>query len=527
MTKCDFTALESGDDLAKHAAALHFYDFMQICLLRFLSSSKLTSRLDSAIYYLSNNLTLHSNQKYSIRAQTSADLLHNLFVVNMANDKLALVVLKFISDFYEMDAKENAANQYLKDAFYNMINSLATDNKNEKKSKTLLKNLQIYFVTKCYPMCFSLMCSSPVYSSQSVQVKLFCELVDPKLSSNFLLNLFKKLELFVINWSGDSSRRVNSMQASLIYFTSVIDFENCNLLHVSNSKILFDQTASLVKTLHEYFEKKLVPLNESSFKNHQIFRKLLSIFHKLSLKLNLNAEIEFMLTLLTKAYAKLDTGLKLLLVDFVYSILKSKSKCAAVVADMQTIVGKICEAVGLLMNDESSHLRFFCLECFKENMPVDESTSVTPFVSAVLCGLARKSKQVSEEIMAYMIELAGMSANDEASYVHERFLGAVSRHGHVSGRDNQRIAMLDDTMNVLMGIDASQQQTTATGGDEENEDEAMGGAAECEMKISEIANEVSSLAGLLKVNYNDRGRSVPESMKTRINNIIDTLSIQI
>jgi hypothetical protein len=518
MIKYDFTVLDSLSTVSSYSklSHVHLYDFVQLNMLRFFSK---LDKIDSIFYFLCNNLTLKLSKKHSFRLQTSSDLVQNLFAINLTNEKLAVSMLKFISDLYEMDSKENLVNVYLKLTFYNLFH-LLTLNSNEKKHRSILKNIHDYHVTKKHFMCYSVLCSS--ISSFQHQSKLFCDLIEPKSPNvnNFLINLFKKLINFFSSNSIDSLK-TNAFQLSLINIFGSINLE---LINFSTYKNLTEHGTNLARILHDYFEKKS---NDSSFNNNQVYKRSLPIFYKLILKLNLNAEIEFLLTLLLKNYTMLNLSLKFHLVNFMYSILTFKSKCSNV-NDLQVIIGKMVDSVCLVLGDSShENLKIFCLECLSENMP--GSSSPSPIMSALLCSLTKKNKALNEQIMNYLVEIKpNITWIDEVQYLNEQFV-ALSQNVTSNFRPttNQKVTMLDETMNVLMAMEATQSaggRDCLNDDDQEMNEEAR---VACENKIEDINREVNSLSDLLKLHYTDKSQPIPERLKSKVNNLIELITMSI
>jgi hypothetical protein len=515
MAKYDFNAFDSSSSARSKLSHVHLYDFIQLSVLRFFSK---LNKLDSVFYYLCNNLTLKFNKKHSIRLVMSSDLIESLFALNLNNEKLAVSVLKFVSELYEMDAKENPTNAHLKLTLYKLFNALVL-NSSEKKCRSTLKTIHdFYSAKKCF-MCFSVFYSS--ISSFQHQSKFFCDYIDPKNSSvnSFLVSLFKQLASF-FNGSSIDSLRPNAFQLGVVNIFGFINLESVNF---TSNKALSEQGAHLVRVLHEYFEKKST---ESSFNNSQVYKRSLTIFYKIILKLNLNSEVEFLLSLFLKNYSKMNVNLKYQLVNFLYSILIAKGK-SSTLNDLQVIIGKIVDSICLILSEASSeNLKIFCLECLNENMP--GSASPSPIMSAILCSLTRKNKALNEQIMNYLVDVKpSMTLSDEAQYLSEQF-ACLSQSTLFRPTRNQKVTMLDDTMNVLMAMEATQTGARDCELNEDQDPETNEEARiECENKIEDLTQEVNGLFDLLKAHYTDKNQPIPECLRSKVNNLVELITLSI
>ena len=488
---------------------LSFYDFAQTLLLRFVLN---LNKPDFLIYGLCNNLTLNLQAKYLIRVQASHDLLIAIFKLGLGNHKQTFGFLKFISDFYEIISKENTNTWHLQSILVQLFTSLVNGRNGEKIANSILTQLSDYYASKKYSMCYSVFYATCVSKEQ----RPFGESITGPKSTHqaFVKNLFKNAIEFYASHVVDISKP-SALQLSIFSHFKHVDFDSLNLISQTS---LQDLALSLARRIREYLDKKYSSSVDNLNPNNLILKNTISVYYKLICKLSLKGDLEFLIGMLVKLYARLGVSLKFSLVHFVYTFLIAAGNETLASEDIK----KLSEAISAVLTDTSEYLQIFCLECLNDAM-TRFGAIPPPLYSAIILNITKTSRHVSDQIMQYMIESPNSVSIDPANeiqYFRQRFL-AVSSHmmNRLRPIMNQKASgMLNDTMSALGAMEATQQQHVmscpVTGSVHKEEDETV--RFEIESKIESLCEFIDSCESGEKF-------LISEGLKIKLRNLSDLI----
>ena len=579
MQHLDFNYLSSINYEAKIFSRIEFYDFVLICLSRYiLLSTNSNSNLEQLVYFLVNNLLIVNNlidencqnqnniyQLYPLRIQLSADLLTNLSKWLMKSDgnENFLNFIKFLSEIYETNGSNMVFNQNINLQFVlkQILESCYLSN---AKFSTLLSTLKDFYIKKRLSNCFNLILP---YLNKSTDTKkdIFRVNVMEK-----AIDLFDALIKLFLEKNKIPSEQI-WMKKCIVFLDSnhfceilsiICGFYDPNKSDDSTSTMTHDLVDKLLKTITKFLKLNEI-VNIGKYFDHfgqykaEISRKMEKNTNNFNNKqLSLNFEnfkriFQFICVcsrvfafLCLKSYLKSSSSEDFLfLLDFFISncsqnyetkiggmvesaFLNIKLEAGQFLRNLSNreindnnVMSKILELFGILLNDSSTLVKFFTLESLDEYSKANESNN------KIICQLSRSGKNVNDLILNYLVEISIDNSFDEMSYYLEKRNELIKRL-KICQQDKEDILLsqkiedchgLDETMNAIMCA-----MDTTISNQESNSNDAIDEDDSAQSKVQSILNVISSELDKLSVICDQQ--SMSENVKIQLNSLASRIS---
>lgn len=476
-SKFDFTSL------ATSSTTLHFYDLIRFNLLRCLVNSKASTML----YFLCNNLLIKPSLKHSFRLQMSQELLVDYVELNLnTNEPFSVSLLKMYSDFYELSSNEQADNLCFRSVVINSCRAVISS-MTQMKAKRIITQLEQYYTSKKYFLCFSIFFTDQLTESQSMVN-----------SNDFSISYMKHLVDFYSNLKTSDS--VKTSQLALLNLNKNISFE-------TTSQTVNQLAQSLIENIREYLDRKLFT-DSVKVRFTQILEASIPIYCKLIVKLSRLDDADLLLTHLLKSFDSLSINLKFQLVNMIFMLLNSSTRLP------ESITSKITDVLYHVLG-ESRHdqLRIYCLEYLCESMSSSAS------VSSILRQLAKKNKSMHEQINDFLVDTnLNMTIDEEKDYLDRKLASLCDVIG--SQRTVQQ-CQLDDTMTAIMGAMDGSSQPSKSKIDQDDEDDEL--RIELEQALSNTELELDNLSKTIQM-YKSKNSVLPVDLKNRLTSLAERMS---
>ncbi|RNA26921.1 hypothetical protein BpHYR1_023718 [Brachionus plicatilis] len=574
----DFGYLSTTNYEAKMFSRIELYDFVLVCLTRYiLCLIDTNSNVEPVIFYLVNNLLMVNNlidenvqnQKkvyhfYALRIQLSADLLISLakWMLKSDGNENLVKFIKFLSQIYETNGSSTIVRHNLNLRFV-LDQILHTCSQVSSKFQNIVSTVADFYINKRMSNCFNLILS---YLSNPMEVKKTVFIVNTLAKANELFG--RLIKLFV-----DKNKMPNEqiwMKKIIVFFDSnhfgeilgliedffdqvkaecdtIVGEQSQKLLKIISQFLNLNEIANLSKYFDHFGQfktemsrkmdtnqlvHKQFSLNLENFKRIFQFicvsaRVYASVCLRCSLKATINEEILFLLEFFIKNCsqnyeAKIGT-----MGDQEPTFLNIKLEASHFLRNLSkkeinetNIVKKVLELFGILLNDSSTLVKFFGLESLDEYSKTNESNN------KIICQLSRSDKNLNDLILNYLVEISIDGDFDEIGFYLEKRNELIKRlQVHHRPKDDiltsqkmdeiEDCGSLDETMNAIM---CAMDTTMSNQELKLDNDEKTHSSSKAQSILDGISGELDKVFDM----YDNR--SMPESIRTQLTNLVSKIS---